>query len=74
MKTFTDTERNLILKLKGMPQQTSLETRTPCLNHSFCLPLPLFRILRTDEDAFEAEWNEHHLKGPKQSFLLSSVT
>jgi hypothetical protein len=74
MKTFTDNEHKLILKLKGMPPQTPLETKTPCLNHSFCLPLPLFRILRTDEDAFEAEWNEHHRKGPRQTFLFSNVT
>jgi hypothetical protein len=33
-----------------------------------CTPLPLFRVYKIDDVSFEAEWNSHHVPGPKQVF------
>lgn len=73
MKTFTDREVRLIRKLRTAPSQTTLELRDPCPSHSACIPLPLFRVYRTGESTFQAEWNSHHRPGPKQEFLFEDV-
>ena len=73
MQTFTEKELKLIEKLKKAPPQTTLEVRDPCPNNSACMPLPVFRLYRSGEDEFAAEWNTHHDKGPKQSFLFADI-
>jgi hypothetical protein len=73
MKTFTEEELRLIDRLRKAPAQTTLELREPCPTHSVCTPLPLFRVYRSSDGAFEAEWNSHHKKGPKQTFLFADL-
>ena len=73
MKTFTTKEYKLIQKLRNLPPQATLHVKEPRPNHSFCVPLPLFRVYRVDEETFEAGWNYHHQEGPKQSFRFSEV-
>ena len=74
MKTFSEKESQLVAKLKDAPAQTVLELRESCPSHSYCNPLPLFRLYRVDESTFEAQWNSHHRKGPTQSFEFSDIT
>jgi hypothetical protein len=73
MKTFTQRELQLIRKLETVGEQTTLEFRAPCPTHSACVPLPLFRVYRTDGDVFQAEWNDYHQSGPKQEFRFEEV-
>jgi hypothetical protein len=73
MKTFTDKELRLIGKLRDAAEQTTLELREPCPNHSACIPFPLFRVYRRDADGFEAEWNDFHRAGPRQQFLFAEA-
>ena len=68
MTTFTDAELKLIRKLETKPTLTVLEIKKPCLLHSVCMPLPLFRIYKIDDTFFEAQWNSYHESGPKQVF------
>ena len=72
MKRFTTRETKLIAQLKRAPQETIIELREACPSHSACVPLPLFRIQRVGE-GFEAEWNTHHRKGPKQTFRFDDA-
>jgi hypothetical protein len=68
MRTFTAAEAKVISKLKDMPPQTVLKISEACLLHSYCTPLPLFRVYRVDDTTFEAQWNTYHEEGPKQVF------
>ena len=68
MHTFNERENKLIIKLRDLPSQTILKIAESCPQHSFCTPLPLFRIYKIDDASFEAEWNSHHRAGPKQIF------
>ncbi|HLQ78708.1 MAG TPA: hypothetical protein VK210_15220 [Terriglobia bacterium] len=68
MRTFTDRESKLITKLKSLSPQTVLKIAEPCPSHSMCVPLPLFRVYKIDDASFEAEWNSHHVAGPRQVF------
>ncbi|HEX4998463.1 MAG TPA: hypothetical protein VFY29_09560 [Terriglobia bacterium] len=63
----------MIRRLKGMPPQTILKIQEPCPLHSYCSPLPLFRVYRIDDATFEAEWNTYHKPGPKQVFAFEGV-
>jgi hypothetical protein len=71
--TFTDREMKLVQKLKGVPAQTILKIAEPCPLHSYCNPLPLFRVYKIDDESFEAEWNSHHEKGTKQAFKFGEI-
>ena len=71
--TFTAREGKLVEKLKTAPPQTILKISESCPLHSYCNPLPLFRIYKIDDASFEAEWNSHHEKGPKQRFAFAEV-
>jgi hypothetical protein len=73
MKTFTDHELKLIRKLTDRPPDTVLEIKEPCPLHSYCSPLPLFRVYKIDDNSFEAEWNEYHRPGVKQGFRFEEV-
>src|SRR5262245_31919100 len=73
MRTFSDRERRLIQKLKNLPPQTILKIAEACPLHSVCNPLPLFRVYKIDDASFEAEWNSHHKKGPKQIFRFEEA-
>jgi hypothetical protein len=68
MKTFTDPELKLIRKLTSQPAQTVLQIKKACPKHSVCMPLPVFRVYKIDENSFEAQWNGFHEAGPKQIF------
>lgn len=68
MHTFTEHENRLIRKLKDRPTQTILKIEKPCPLHSYCTPLPLFRIYKINDESFEAQWNSHHSAGPRQVF------
>lgn len=68
MKTFSDREIKLVRKLKDLPLQTTLQIQEPCDLHSYCSPLPLFRVYKIDDSSFEAQWNEFHKAGIKQVF------
>jgi hypothetical protein len=68
MKTFTDAELKLIRKLTIQPAQTVLQIKEACPKHSVCMPLPVFRVYKIDENSFEAQWNGYHEAGPKQIF------
>jgi hypothetical protein len=68
MKTFTDAELKLIRKLTTQPAQTVLQIEKACPKHSVCMPLPIFRVYKIDENSFEAQWNGFHDAGPKQIF------
>ena len=74
MKTFTDDELKLILKLKDRPPDTVLEIKNGCPLHSYCSPLPLFRVYKIDDGTFEAQWNEYHHMGIRQVFRFVEVT
>jgi len=73
MQTFTARETALISRLKSLPSQTILKIVEPCPLHSYCTPLPLFRVYRMDDDTFQAEWNDHHWKGQTQVFRFAEV-
>jgi len=73
MRTFTDAERKLIRKHINQPPQSVLQIKKPCLTHSVCNPLPLFRIYKLDDSTFEAEWNGYHEPGVKQIFRFENV-
>ena len=73
MKTFTDAELKLIRKLVDQPPQTVLRIQAACPTHSVCNPLPLFRIYKIDDSAFEAQWNGYHEQGPKQVFQFGTI-
>ena len=73
MTTFTDAEMKLIRKLTTQPAQTVLQIKKVCPKHSVCMPLPLFRVYKIDDTAFEAQWNGYHEAGPKQIFTFESV-
>jgi hypothetical protein len=68
MQTFTERERKLVQKLKALPPQAILKIQEPCPLHSVCTPLPLFRVYKIDDSSFEAEWNNHHDRGIRQTF------
>jgi hypothetical protein len=73
MKTFTDHEMKLIRKLADQPPLSILETRKACLLHSYCSPLPLFRVHKLDDATFEAEWNDYHRPETRQLFKFADV-
>jgi hypothetical protein len=73
MKTFTDHELKLIRNLKERPPDSLLEIKEGCPLHSYCSPLPLFRVYRIDDGTFEAQWNEYHRAGVKQVFRFEDV-
>ena len=71
--TFTQRESKLIEKLRGAPPQTILKIAEACPLHSYCNPLPLFRLYKIDDASFEAEWNSHHDVGTKQVFTFAEI-
>jgi hypothetical protein len=71
MKTFTDAELKVIYKLTTQPPQTVLQIKEACPKHSVCMPLPVFRVYKIDENSFEAQWNGFHEAGPKQIFQFA---
>ena len=71
--TFSDRELKLVRKLKEAPAQTILKIAEACPLHSYCNPLPLFRVYKIDDAAFEAEWNSHHASGTKQVFKFGEI-
>ena len=73
MKTFTDREIKLIRKLHERPQGAILRIQDSCPIHSYCDPLPLFRVYKVDDNIFEAQWNEYHRVGITQTFEFSQV-
>ena len=73
MKTFSDPEMKLIRKLQDQPPGTHLRTLEACPLHSYCIPLPSFRVYKLDDKTFEAEWNEYHRPGVKQVFEFDRV-
>ena len=73
MKTFTDTELQLIRKLSAQPPQSVLQLRKACPTHSVCNPLPVFRVYKIDDTSFEAQWNGYHEQGTKQIFRFDGV-
>ena len=73
MTTFTDAELKLIRKLTAQPTETVLQIKKPCPTHSVCMPLPLFRVYKIDDDSFEAQWNGYHESGTKQVFRFDSA-
>jgi hypothetical protein len=73
MKTFNGHEMKLIRKLKDLPPQTTLQILQPCLLHSYCNPLPVFRVYKIDDKMFEAQWNDVHSPGIKQVFSFEDV-
>ena len=73
MDVFKEHELKLITKLKEEPAQTILKISESCPLHSVCMPLPLFRVYKIDDATFEAEWNEFHRRGPKQTFQFADV-
>ena len=68
MKTFSDREIKLVRKLRDLPSQTTLQIQEACVLHSYCSPLPLFRVYKINDSSFEAQWNEFHKAGIKQVF------
>lgn len=73
MKTFTDHELNLIRNLQNRPPDSLLEIKDACPLHSYCSPLPLFRVYKIDDTTFEAQWNEYHRPGVKQTFRFENA-
>src|SRR2546428_13725210 len=73
MQTFTEPEFRLIRKLKGQPPQAVLQIKEPCLTHSVCNPLPVFRVYKIDDTSFEAQWNGYHQAGTKQVFRFEEA-
>ena len=73
MRTFNDRELKLIDQLRKLPPQSVVKLSTACPQHSYCTPLPLFRLYRTDENTFEAQWNSHHDEGPRQTFRFDDI-
>jgi len=73
MKTFTDHELKLIRNLRDRPSDTVLEIKDACPLHSYCSPLPLFRVYKIDDVSFEAQWNEYHIAGIKQVFSFEDA-
>jgi hypothetical protein len=71
--TFTEREMKLVSRLKDSPPQTVLKISQPCPVHSYCDPLPLFRLYKIDDASFEAEWNSYHEVGTRQQFRFSDV-
>jgi hypothetical protein len=49
MRTFTEREFKLVQKLKQSPAQTVLKIAEACPLHSYCNPLPLFRLYKIDD-------------------------
>ena len=73
MRTFTEREFKLVQKLIQSPAQTVLKIAEACPLHSYCNPLPLFRLYKIDDLSFEAEWNSYHDIGTKQIFKFAEV-
>lgn len=73
MKTFTEKELNLVRKVHGRAPLSILELKEACPRHSACMPLPLFAVQKTSDEEFEAVWNDHHMRGPRQHFRFSDV-
>jgi hypothetical protein len=73
MQTFTEREARLIARLQTMPPQSVLKFTEPCPLHSYCNPLPLFRVYKMDDERFEAQWNNYHEEGPKQVFAFDKL-
>ena len=74
MKTFSDREIKLVRKLQEQPAGTILRISQACPLHSYCSPLPLFRLYKVDDATFEAEWNDMHQHGIKQVFGFDAVS
>ena len=74
MKTFTDHELKLIRQLKDRTPDTVLEIKDACLLHSYCSPLPLFRVYKIDDGTFQAQWNDYHKHGVKQVFRFEDIS
>jgi hypothetical protein len=73
MKTFTDREIKLVRQLQERPSGTVLSIQQSCPLHSYCSPLPSFRIYRVDDTKFEAQWNEYHKPMIKQTFEFATM-
>jgi hypothetical protein len=73
MNTFNDPELKLIARLHQAAPQAVLRINTACPLHSYCTPLPVFRVYKIDEATFEAEWNDVHRPGPKQVFRFAEA-
>jgi hypothetical protein len=73
MKTFSGREMKLIGRLKDQSRGTVLGVQDPCPLHSYCNPLPVFRVYKIDDATFEAEWNDYHKPGIKQIFSFAEV-
>jgi hypothetical protein len=73
MKTFTDQEMRLIRRVEGLAPLSILELKESCPRHSACMPLPLFVVQKTTDEAFDAVWNDHHSTGPRQHFRFADV-
>ena len=73
MKTFSDREIKLVRKLQEQPAGTILRIQQACPLHSYCSPLPSFRLYKVDDATFEAEWNEIHHPGIKQVFGFNAA-
>jgi hypothetical protein len=71
-KVFTERELKLIQKIRNQPPQTVAQIKEACPSHSYCNPLPLFRVYKIDDVSFEAQWNSHHGEGPKQVFQFEN--
>jgi len=68
MKTFTDRELKVIRKLERSSPLSILTIEEACPLHSYCNPLPIFRLYKIDDTQFEAQWNDHHRLGVTQLF------
>ena len=73
MNEFTERELKLVRRLKDRPAQTILQNKEACKQHSLCFPLPLFRVYKVDDDTFQAEWNDYHCAGTKQTFRFADI-
>jgi len=73
MKTFSDDELKLTRTLRQRPPHTILSIPQACPLHSYCTPLPLFRIYKIDDDTFEAEWSDVHHPGVRQTFRFADA-
>jgi hypothetical protein len=71
--TFTERELKLIRKVQNQPPRTVVQISESCPSHSYCTPLPLFRVYKIDDTSFEAQWNGYHDAGPAQIFRFEDV-
>ncbi len=73
MKAFSDREIKLVQRLQSQPSGTILHIQESCPLHSYCSPLPSFRVYKVDDTTFEAQWNEYHRPGTRQVFQFGAL-